>query len=972
MIYQPLIARMIRSLLVALMLIAIGSIGSYVILQQSLHEQRAAVLIVNLSGRQRMLSQRIALVSLRLVASADQQARAAQRRELSLQADQMLEAHNALSVGNPALGIMPPTAALREVYMGGSPSLDSEVRRYVAHAHGLSSADDSALTAENTNFIALQQRETSLLAGLDAIVGQQQAVTVQLIETQHHREGIVLLIMLIALALVGLVMIRPIVRQVAFAYQEVMRLRQQLSAALDTAGEAILMLDAQRVVTVANREAQALFRGNVIGLPIDRMLPDFVALAPPHVRTTMSGMRIDNSLLPLEVTVTPTEIDQEIHLTLALRDLSSRYELENARRENEQRYETLVGSLVEGVVLQNADGSIVACNSSAERVLGLTADQMRGRSSIDPRWCAIHEDGSPFPGEAHPAMLALHTGAQQNAVVMGVMKPNGDLTWILINAQPLIRPTEQQPYAVVCSFFDITEQRRYEQQVRFQKTLLECQSEASPDGILVVSPMHKWLYANERFATMWQLDAQVMAAAASDVGVPAMATQLANAEQVLTEMDALYRDRNASGHSRLVFNDGRVFERYSAPVCDANGTYYGRVWYFRDVSERDLADRAKQEFVAVVSHELRTPLTSIRGALSIVASGSTGELPERARGMLEIAHKNSERLIRLINDILDIEKIESDVMPFVMEPLVLTPLISQALAANQALATPSDVTLMVTPPTHDIWVYADSDRLMQVFANLLSNAIKFSPRGGVVQVELAASATKVRVSVNNQGEEIPPAFQPRIFEKFVQADSSDTRRRGGSGLGLSITRAIVERHSGIISFHSVAGDTTFTVELPILSNASPAPTRPSTTEQPPRLDNNRRRPQLLHVEDDNDLVRVTTSLFQDIADVTHSATLAAAHATLEQRQFDVILLDLLLTDGLGVDLLPVICRSAPPPPVVIFSINDTYVPQHAAITTWLVKSRTSDQQLLRIVTDLIAAYQRAVPTQPTFTNQEQA
>jgi PAS domain S-box-containing protein len=235
----------------------------------------------------------------------------------------------------------------------------------------------------------------------------------------------------------------------------------------------------------------------------------------------------------------------------------------------------------------------------------------------------------------------------------------------------------------------------------------------------------------------------------------------------------------------------------------------------RDATERRAVERLKNEFVSTVSHELRTPVTSIRGSLGLLAGGVAGELPEQARQLVDIAYKNSERLIRLINDILDIEKIESGKMRFAMRPVVLRSLLETPLADNRGYAEQFGVNFVLRGEIPDVLVQVDPDRIMQVMANLLSNAAKFSPRGADVEISAVAASVSVRISVTDHGGGIPQEFQSRIFGKFSQADASDSRKMGGSGLGLSIAKAIVEKHSGTVSFSSAPGRTTFFFDLPI-------------------------------------------------------------------------------------------------------------------------------------------------------------
>jgi PAS domain S-box-containing protein len=242
----------------------------------------------------------------------------------------------------------------------------------------------------------------------------------------------------------------------------------------------------------------------------------------------------------------------------------------------------------------------------------------------------------------------------------------------------------------------------------------------------------------------------------------------------------------------------------------------------RDITERQRVDRLKREFVSTVSHELRTPLTSIRGALGLLAGGVAGGLPDEAKAMVDIARKNAERLINLINDILDIEKIESGKMSFAMAEVELMPLVKQALEANHAYGEQFGVCFALRGELLAARVRVDQERLVQVITNLLSNAAKFSPRGAVVEVTATESPPGwARVSVRDQGPGIADAFQDKLFQRFFQADASDSRQKGGTGLGLAISKAIVEHMHGHIGYATESGvGATFYVEFPLVCAAS--------------------------------------------------------------------------------------------------------------------------------------------------------
>jgi len=230
-----------------------------------------------------------------------------------------------------------------------------------------------------------------------------------------------------------------------------------------------------------------------------------------------------------------------------------------------------------------------------------------------------------------------------------------------------------------------------------------------------------------------------------------------------------------------------------------------------ELIEQKRMEKQKNDFISVISHEVRTPLTSIHGALNLLKSGLGGELNPQGQRLLDAAYRNSQRLVRLVNDLLDLQRIESGTMTFNLRPVDLRSLLEQAVESSQAHAGQLGIKLQLQGAPAGARVRVDSDRMMQVMTNLLSNAAKFSPRGEAVLVEAIRHKAGVRVEVTDRGPGVPREFHGRIFQKFAQAASSD---RGGSGLGLSITKAIVEHMSGHVGFESEPGRTTFYFDLP--------------------------------------------------------------------------------------------------------------------------------------------------------------
>jgi signal transduction histidine kinase/DNA-binding response OmpR family regulator len=311
----------------------------------------------------------------------------------------------------------------------------------------------------------------------------------------------------------------------------------------------------------------------------------------------------------------------------------------------------------------------------------------------------------------------------------------------------------------------------------------------------------------------------------------------------------------------------------------------------------------KDEFVSIVSHELRTPLTSIRGSLGLLAGGALSTSPAKAARMLQIALENTDRLVRLINDILDIQRIESGRVELERRACDAGELVQQAADTMLAPATQAGVTLLVSGAPGALW--ADPDRVLQTLTNLLSNAIKFSEPGGNVWVEYEAGDGEVLFTVRDQGRGIPSAKLERVFERFEQVDSSDAREKGGTGLGLAICRSIVEQHGGHIWAQSAPGKgSTFRFTLPAAAAtpAEPAEPAPSGVSAPPQ--------RILICDDDPGVREVLGSMLQQqgyavIAAASGREALARAVA----ERPSAILLDILMPGMSGWDTALALSRA---------------------------------------------------------------
>ena len=352
-----------------------------------------------------------------------------------------------------------------------------------------------------------------------------------------------------------------------------------------------------------------------------------------------------------------------------------------------------------------------------------------------------------------------------------------------------------------------------------------------------------------------------------------------------------YRLHRADGQYRWLLSRG-------VPRFKSDGDFAGYIGTCIDISDRHEVEKLKDEFISVVNHELRTPLTSILGSLDLLASGVLNNNPEKGQRMLQIAANNADRLVRLINDMLDIERIESGKMTLNKRVCEGAELMTTAVDEIRTLAAQNGIQLLVTPISVRIW--ADPDRIIQVFTNLLSNAIKFSPQGTTVELTavltqrqqpsgtsddgLPGSTQQVIFQVKDQGRGIPPDKLKTVFGRFQQVDASDSRKRGGTGLGLAVCRSIIQHHGGGIWVESVLNQgSTFFFSLPVLPPPTPLPH--PTAEQP-----------LVLVCDDDSSVRTVVAAMLEQHNY-RAVTVGSGQAALAQaitHPPDVILLNLLM------------------------------------------------------------------------------
>ena len=357
---------------------------------------------------------------------------------------------------------------------------------------------------------------------------------------------------------------------------------------------------------------------------------------------------------------------------------------------------------------------------------------------------------------------------------------------------------------------DIARRERVEAELRTSEARYRHLVENASDLIVQTDGAGTIRYANEAAARLFGLAPDAMQ------GMPWLRLVRRDARRGACRTFAEQLRRRGAGSHELpaVTPDGReLWLELSVRLTWDEGRLVAAQAVGRDVTERRQVERLKDEFISVASHELRTPLTSIRAALGLLESGLMDQQPERARHTLRIATRNSERLARLLNDILDLERLCSGAVRVERRPYDVAEVMSQAAETVRPAAEAAGVLLVVSAPRAAACM--DADRMCQVLVNLLGNAVKFSPAGGTVWLAAAADEGGVTFTVRDQGRGIPADKLEAVFQRFTQVDVSDARDKGGSGLGLAICRTIAEQHGGRIWVESREGaGSVFTVRLP--------------------------------------------------------------------------------------------------------------------------------------------------------------
>jgi len=848
----------------------------------------------------------------------------------------------------------------------------------------------------------------------------------------------------------------------------------RLRAVLDTVVDGIVTIDAAGIIETFNPAAAHIFgydAEEVIGKNVKCLMPE-----PYHSEhdgylenfhnsgvakiigsgREVIGQRKDGSTFPMELAVSRMLVDDKTMFTGIVKDIGE-------QKQAEKLHAAILDAISSSQMVAefSMDGILLDANDHFCEGFGYRPDEIEGahhRMFVEPEF-SVSQPYQDF-------WAALNQGKFQAAEFKRIRKDGGEV-WIQATYTPIL-DSQGKPFKVMKFATDVTEKVKTTQLFKDSQARTHAILDTVLDGIITIDPKGTIETYNPAAAFIFGYGAEEVVGKNVKCLMP---------EPYHSEHDGYLDNYHNSGVAKIIGSgrevvgqrkDGSTFPMELAVSRMLVGDKTMFTGIVRDITERKLAEKTKTEFISTVSHELRTPLTSIKGSLGLIKSGAVGELPEKLSRMLEIAYTNSDRLVRLINDILDIEKIAAGKMDFRMAPVELNGLLEQAVEANKGYGTEHGASFVLSSEGGEARVNGDQDRLMQVLANLMSNAAKFSPDEGTVEISLIQLDHFFRVSVRDQGPGIPEAFKDKIFGKFSQADSSDTRQKGGTGLGLNITKAIVEQHGGTIGFDSeVDAGSTFFFDLPQLQDQPSVPVvaasdhpqyhiliceddsdistlldlmlkqdgyttdiaktaaqaeallaqktydamtldlglpdkdgitlfrelrQNSKTKDLPiivisanatkgavelngdaigiidwiekpidqqRLSDDLRRAvasssngkaRILHVEDDTDIVQIVASVVGGLAEIVPAMTLSKARSLLEQQAFDLVILDLMLPDGAGEELLPFLQKGNNKSiPVIVFSGQEISKKTAENIKAVLVKSKTTNESLLATI-----------------------
>jgi PAS domain S-box-containing protein len=716
--------------------------------------------------------------------------------------------------------------------------------------------------------------------------------------------------------------------------------RARLAAIVEFSGDAIITKSLDSVIQTWNIGAQRLFgytAEEVIGkhvtiiFPPDRvneedMILERIRHGQPVERLETIRIAKDGRQIPVSVSISPLK-DADGNVTGAskiIHDVSEVVAAREALIREKELLATTLASIGDGVIVTDAQSRVTFLNPEAERLTGWTNANASGRP-LSVVFRIVNEQTRRV--SENPVDKALRLGTVVGLANHTVLLREDGVEFLIDDSAAPIRDEHGSVFGVVLVFRDATAQRRAQEAREQLAAIVEYSGEAiateNLDGIIQT----------------WNASAEKLFGYKPEEIIGKPVTILVPPDRLAEEEEILSRLRRGLPAEHLetirVAKDGRRIPVLLtvSPLKDNDGHVIGASKLIHDMTDRkriederqrlfareqslrtqaEAAGRMRDEFLATVSHELRTPLNAILGWATTLNRSKLDDLTER-RGM-ESIERNARAQAQLIEDLLDVSRIISGKMRLDVKPVVLTPIVEAAIDAVRPAADAKSIRLeMVIDPDAN-HLRADEARLQQIIWNLLSNSIKFTPAGGFVQLKISRNGSMAEISVSDTGEGIRSEFLPFVFDRFQQADSSVTRKHGGLGLGLAITRHLVEMHGGTIEAESEGEGrgAKFSVRLPVQAVPHIAPQRESESPDGANGRPNIAGVKVLAVDDSKDTRELITVVLETCgAHVTTASSVREALDVFAGWRPEVLLCDIGMPEEDGYALIRTI-RELPP------------------------------------------------------------
>jgi PAS domain S-box-containing protein len=662
---------------------------------------------------------------------------------------------------------------------------------------------------------------------------------------------------------------------------------------------------------VANAKTWDSWAALVAGLFVTSLLTGYLVSLKRHACRT--------EMLAAQLTATNESLQEQA----AIRDAA-----ELAMRKSEGRYRALFEGTSDAVMMLD-EKSFFDCNEATLKIFGCAGrEEFEGRhpSEFSP---PTQPDGRASLDAARDRIEKAMTEGSHRFDWLHCRKDRSEFP-----AEVLLTRMELDGRMVLQAVVrDITERKRAEEALAFKTMLLEAQSDTSLDGILAVDEKGHTILFNNRFGELWKIPQHILDTRDDGKMQECGLGQLADPVGFKRKVAYLYEHKDEKSRDEIEFADGRFLDRYSSPLVGTDGKYYGRIWYFRDITERKRAEEAvrqakveaeqasaaKSQFLANMSHEIRTPMTAILGFTELIGNSieCCTTCPEhracpirvQSKENIGIIRRNGEHLLELINDILDISKIEAGRFVMDIQVCSLPSLIADVTSMMRVRAEQCNLSLSAEYETEiPETVRTDGARVRQALVNLVGNAVKFTERGGVRVVasflpEWREGRPAMQMKVIDTGIGIGEEKLAQLFQPFVQADASTSRKYGGSGLGLTISRHFAELLGGELVVESTVGKgSTFTLTIPtgslegvrMLKNPTEAMQGEAASMHPPVAGGKvLAGTRILVAEDGPDNQRLIRTILSTAgAEVELAADGREAVAKAQAASFDVVLMDM--------------------------------------------------------------------------------